>query len=129
MENPLKSYDIKKVIDEGSSAKVFTAHPMSNPSEECAIKVVPLSYSLEFIFNEIYVLKNLKHKNIVDFKESFLRWDGKTREVWIAMEKCARGDVTSRAGKVNQRETARIARDVSKSNYLFLNDIMKLNDI
>ncbi|CAB5382116.1 unnamed protein product [Rhizophagus irregularis] len=112
MENPLKSYDIKKVIDEGSSAKVFTAHPLSNPSEECAIKVVPLSYSLEFIFNEIYVLKNLKHKNIVDFKESFLRWDGKTREVWIAMEKCARGDVTSRAGKVNQREAGRIARDL-----------------
>jgi len=112
MENPLKSYDIKKVIDEGSSAKVFTAHPLSNPSEDCAIKVVPLSYSLEFIFNEIYVLKNLKHKNIVDFKESFLRWDGKTREVWIAMEKCARGDVTSRAGKVNQREVGRIARDL-----------------
>ncbi|GBB94179.1 hypothetical protein RclHR1_02300020 [Rhizophagus clarus] len=112
MENPLKSYDIKKVIDEGSSAKVFTAHPLANPSDECAIKVVPLSYSLEFIFNEIYVLKNLKHKNIVDFKESFLRWDGKTREVWIAMEKCARGDVTSRAGKVNQREVGRIARDL-----------------
>uniref|UniRef100_A0A1D1XL69 Serine/threonine-protein kinase STE20 n=1 Tax=Anthurium amnicola TaxID=1678845 RepID=A0A1D1XL69_9ARAE len=112
MENPLKSYDIKKVIDEGSSAKVYTAHPLSNPSEECAVKVVPLSYSLEFIFNEIYVLKNLKHKNIVDFKESFLRWDGKTREVWIAMEKCARGDVTSRAGKVNQREVGRIAGDL-----------------
>ncbi|RIA90946.1 hypothetical protein C1645_875768, partial [Glomus cerebriforme] len=112
MESPCKSYDIKKVIDEGSSAKVYTAHPLSNPSEECAIKVVPLSYSLEFIFNEIYVLKNLKHKNIVEFKESFLRWDGKTREVWIAMEKCARGDVTSRAGKISQREVGRIAGDL-----------------
>ncbi|CAI2164141.1 5402_t:CDS:2 [Funneliformis geosporum] len=112
VEDPLKTYDIKKVIDEGSSAKVYTAHPLSNPSEECAIKIVPLSYSLEFIFNEIYVLKNLKHKNIVDCKESFLRWDGKTREVWIAMEKCARGDVTSRAGKITQREVGRIAGEL-----------------
>ncbi|CAG8449273.1 12817_t:CDS:10 [Funneliformis caledonium] len=125
VEDPLKTYDIKKVIDEGSSAKVYNAHPLSNPSEECAIKIVPLSYSLEFIFNEIYVLKNLKHKNIVDCKESFLRWDGKTREVWIAMEKCARGDVTNRAGKITQREVGRIAGELlSALKHLHANGVI-----
>ncbi|CAG8475505.1 606_t:CDS:2 [Diversispora eburnea] len=109
-EDPKKFYDIKKVIDEGSSAKVYTAHSLTNPSEECAIKIIPLDYSLEFIFNEIYVLRNFKHKNIVDFKESYLRWNGSsTRDVCIAMEKCVRGDITNRAGKITQREAGRIA--------------------
>ncbi|CAG8689063.1 32122_t:CDS:2 [Gigaspora margarita] len=100
MDNPLKYYDLKQVIDEGSSAKVHTAFPLNSMNEEVAVKIIPLTYSLEFIFNEIYVLKNLKHKNIVDYKQSYLRWDGKIREVWLAMEKCARGDVTNRAGKI-----------------------------
>ncbi|CAH1756718.1 8451_t:CDS:10 [Entrophospora sp. SA101] len=122
-KDPKDFYDLKKVIDEGSSAQVFTAHALGT-NEECAIKVVPLTYSLEFIFNEIFILKNLKHKNIVDFKESFVKWDGKTREVWLAMEKCARGDVTSRAGKVNQREVSRIARDVKALKHLHHNGII-----
>ncbi|CAG8502167.1 16020_t:CDS:10, partial [Acaulospora morrowiae] len=110
--SPQEIYDIKKVIDEGSSAKVYTARPVANRKEELAVKIVPLTYSLEFIFNELYVLKNFKHENIVDFKESYLRWDGKNREVWIAMEKCALGDVTSRAGKISEREVSRIAREL-----------------
>uniref|UniRef100_A0A1D1XP68 Serine/threonine-protein kinase STE20 n=1 Tax=Anthurium amnicola TaxID=1678845 RepID=A0A1D1XP68_9ARAE len=115
-ENPLKRYDVKKMMDEGSSAKVYSARQLgSDNSEERAIKIVPLTYSLEFIFNEIYVLKNLKHENIVDFKESFLKWDGKTREVWLVMEKCVRGDVTSKAGKVSQREVGRIAGELLKA--------------
>nr|CAG8433343.1 7961_t:CDS:2 [Entrophospora candida] len=122
-KDPKDFYDLKKVIDEGSSAQVFTAHALGT-NEECAIKVVPLTYSLEFIFNEIFILKNLKHKNIVDFKESFVKWDGKTREVWLAMEKCARGDVTSRAGKVNQREVSRMARDVKALKHLHHNGII-----
>jgi hypothetical protein len=115
-ENPLKRYDVKKMMDEGSSAKVYSARQLgSDNGEERAIKIVPLTYSLEFIFNEIYVLKNLKHENIVDFKESFLKWDGKTREVWLVMEKCVRGDVTSKAGKVSQREVGRIAGELLKA--------------
>ncbi|CAG8620999.1 3317_t:CDS:2, partial [Acaulospora morrowiae] len=110
--NPQEIFDMKKVIDEGSSAKVYTARPVANRKEELAVKIVPLTYSLEFIFNELYVLKNFKHENIVDFKESYLRWDGKNREVWIAMEKCALGDVTSRAGKISEREVSRIAREL-----------------
>ncbi|CAG8441883.1 677_t:CDS:2 [Acaulospora colombiana] len=110
--NPQNIYDLKKVIDEGSSAKVYTTHRKTNRNEELAIKVVPLTYNLEFIFNELYVLRNFKHEHIVDYKESFLRWDGKNREVWIAMEKCALGDVTSRAGKINEREVSRIAREL-----------------
>ncbi|CAG8496603.1 11765_t:CDS:2 [Ambispora leptoticha] len=109
--SPLNYYELQKYIDEGSSAKVYSATSLKT-REELAIKVVPLTYSLEFIFNEIYVLKNLKHKNVVGFKESFLRWDGKTREIWTVMEKCARGDVTSRAGNISQKEVARIARDI-----------------
>ncbi|CAG8474183.1 23215_t:CDS:2 [Cetraspora pellucida] len=108
MDNPLKFYDLKGVIDEGSSAKVYTAHPLASIEDEVAVKIIPLAYSLEFIFNEIYVLKHLKHKNIVGYKESFLRWDGDIREVWFAMEKCARGDVTNRAGKITPREVSRI---------------------
>ncbi|CAG8460552.1 11842_t:CDS:2 [Dentiscutata erythropus] len=115
MDNPLKFYDLQKVIDEGSSAKVYTAYPLSSINEEVAVKIIPLTYSLEFIFNEIYVLKNLKHKNIVDYKQSYLRWDGKIREVWIAMEKCARGDVTSRAGKITPREVSRVTGELLKA--------------
>ncbi|RIB17444.1 kinase-like domain-containing protein [Gigaspora rosea] len=115
MDNPLKYYDLKQVIDEGSSAKVHTAFPLNSTNEEAAVKIIPLTYSLEFIFNEIYVLKNLKHKNIVDYKQSYLRWDGKIREVWIAMEKCARGDVTNRAGKITPREVSRITGELLKA--------------
>ncbi|KAG9300089.1 hypothetical protein G9A89_018366 [Geosiphon pyriformis] len=114
--DPLKSYNVQKVIDEGSSAKVYNATSLdSNDHKEYAIKIIPLTYSLEFIYNEIFILQNLKHKNVVNFKESFLRWDGKTREIWIVMEKCARGDVTSKAGKVSQKEVSRIARDILSS--------------
>ncbi|CAG8487209.1 7569_t:CDS:2 [Ambispora gerdemannii] len=109
--SPLNHYELQKYIDEGSSAKVYAA-TSRDTREELAIKVIPLTYSLEFIFNEIYVLKNLKHKNVVGYKESFLRWDGKTREIWTVMEKCSRGDVTSRAGNISQKEVARIARDI-----------------
>lgn len=115
MDNPLKYYDLKQVIDEGSSAKVHTAFPLNSMNEEVAVKIIPLTYSLEFIFNEIYVLKNLKHKNIVDYKQSYLRWDGKIREVWLAMEKCARGDVTNRAGKITPREVSRITGELLKA--------------
>ncbi|CAG8799391.1 16284_t:CDS:2, partial [Racocetra persica] len=115
MDNPLKYYDLKGVIDEGSSAKVHTAFPLNSIKDEVAVKIIPLAYSLEFIFNEIYVLKHLKHKNIVAYKESFLRWDGDIREVWIAMEKCARGDVTNRAGKITPREVSRITGELLKA--------------
>jgi p21-activated kinase 1 len=86
----LKYRDLNK-IGQGASGGVFSAY--ENGSDRCvAIKQMNLEQQpkKDLIINEILVMKDSKHKNIVNFMDSFLvRGD-----LWVVMEYMEGGSLT-----------------------------------
>lgn len=78
-------------IGQGASGGVFTAYP---PKEitPVAIKQMNLKQQpkKELIINEILVMKESRHRNIVNFIDSYL-WNG---DLWVVMEYMEGGSLT-----------------------------------
>ncbi|KAG2186127.1 hypothetical protein INT43_002565 [Umbelopsis isabellina] len=78
-------------IGQGASGGVFTAYP---PKEitPVAIKQMNLKQQpkKELIINEILVMKDSRHRNIVNFIDSYL-WNG---DLWVVMEYMEGGSLT-----------------------------------
>ena len=89
--DPTIKYQNLNKIGQGASGGVFTAYEVG--SRKCvAIKQMNLEQQpkKDLIINEILVMKDSKHKNIVNFMDSFLH----ERDLWVVMEYMEGGSLT-----------------------------------
>ena len=87
----MKRYKNLNKIGQGASGGVFTA--TENATNKCvAIKQMNLEQQpkKDLIINEILVMKDSKHKNIVNFMDSYLRGG----DLWVIMEYMEGGSLT-----------------------------------
>lgn len=107
-DDPNMSYSKQKKIGQGASGSVYVAKVKENatsavarsvlesqgPRAQVAIKQMDLAHQprKELIVNEIMVMKDSKHKNIVNFLDAFLR--NNYSELWVVMEYMEGGALT-----------------------------------
>ncbi len=107
-ENPVDSYSKQKKIGQGASGSVYVARVKESatsqiarelyrthgPKGQVAIKQMDLRNQprKELIVNEIIVMKDSKHPNIVNFLDSFLQ--EQSNELWVVMEFMEGGALT-----------------------------------
>ncbi|KAG8627806.1 hypothetical protein KVT40_003679 [Elsinoe batatas] len=130
-ERPLDSYNKQKKIGQGASGSVYVARiresatsPMARqllrengPRAQVAIKQMDLRNQprKELIVNEIIVMKDSKHPNIVNFLDSFLQEE--SNELWVVMEFMEGGaltDVIDNNPSIGEDQIATICLEVCK---------------
>jgi p21-activated kinase 1 len=104
-------YNLNK-IGQGASGGVFTAY--ERPNNNCvAIKQMNLDLQpkKDLIINEILVMKDSKHKNIVNFLESYLHG----LDLWVVMEYMEGGSLTDVVtfNIMSEAQIAAVCREVS----------------
>lgn len=89
--DPKKKYTKFEKIGQGASGVVYTAIEIAT-GNEVAIKQMNLSQQpkKELIINEILVMRENKHPNIVNYVDSYLV----SEELWVVMEFLAGGSLT-----------------------------------
>ncbi|KAJ1964886.1 hypothetical protein GGI12_001147 [Dipsacomyces acuminosporus] len=89
--DPMLLYRNFVKIGQGASGGVFTAQPVGSPNI-VAIKQMNLEKQpkKDLIINEILVMRESKHKNIVNFIDSFLN----RGDLWVVMEYMEGGSLT-----------------------------------
>jgi hypothetical protein len=129
-DNPLESYLKQKKIGQGASGSVYVARVRENapspvareiyrthgPRGQVAIKQMDLRNQprKELIVNEIIVMKDSKHPNIVNFLDSFLQ--EQNQELWVVMEFMEGGaltDVIENNPVITEDQIATISLEVS----------------
>lgn len=110
--NPTTKYHHFDKIGQGASGGVFKAYEVG--SRRCvAIKQMNLEQQpkKDLIINEILVMKDSKHKNIVNFTDSFLH-DG---DLWVVMEYMEGGSLTDVVtfNVMSEGQIAAVCREVS----------------
>lgn len=130
-ERPLDSYNKQKKIGQGASGSVYVARvresatsPIAKnilreagPRAQVAIKQMDLRNQprKELIVNEIIVMKDSKHPNIVNFLDAFLQEE--SSELWVVMEFMEGGaltDVIDNNTHITEDQIATICYEVSK---------------
>ena len=128
---PHDSYNKQKKIGQGASGSVYVARVRETakskiaqdimkqygPKAQVAIKQMDLRSQprKELIVNEIIVMKESKHDNIVNFLDAFLQEE--TFELWVVMEFMEGGaltDVIDNNQSINEDQIATICFEVSK---------------
>ncbi|KAL1408404.1 hypothetical protein Q8F55_005216 [Vanrija albida] len=91
-DDPSTMYSKIKKVGQGASGMVYVAKTLSN-GKKVAIKQMDLAQQprKELIVNEIIVMKESQHPNVVNFLESFLV---KSTELWVVMEYMEGGALT-----------------------------------
>ncbi|KAK3716831.1 Protein kinase [Vermiconidia calcicola] len=131
VSNPLDSYNKQKKIGQGASGSVYVARIRENaPSKtaqdlikvygsrtQVAIKQMDLRSQprKELIVNEIIVMKESRHDNIVNFLDAFLQED--TFELWVVMEFMEGGaltDVIDNNATITEDQIATICLETCK---------------
>lgn len=129
LSNPLESYNKQKKIGQGASGSVYVARirenapsrtaqdimRMNGPRAQVAIKQMDLRSQprKELIVNEIIVMKESRHENIVNFLDAFLQED--TFELWVVMEFMEGGaltDVIDNNASITEDQIATICYEV-----------------
>jgi p21-activated kinase 1 len=110
--DPTLKYSNLSKIGQGASGGVFTA--FESGSKRCvAIKQMNLEQQpkKDLIINEIIVMKDSKHKNIVNFIDSYLH-DG---DLWVVMEYMQGGSLTDVVtfNVMSEGQIAAVCREVS----------------
>lgn len=106
-DDPNLSYSKQKKIGQGASGSVYVAKiketaqgiareilRQQGARAQVAIKQMDLAHQprKELIVNEIMVMKDSKHRNIVNFVDAFLR--NNNQELWVVMEYMEGGALT-----------------------------------
>lgn len=91
-DDPNQLYSKIKKVGQGASGSVYVAKTLST-GQRVAIKTMDLSHQprKELIVNEILVMKESQHPNIVNFLESYLV---RNNELWVIMEFMEGGALT-----------------------------------
>ena len=109
--DPMKRYKNLNKIGQGASGGVFTAYEVT--TNRCvAIKQMNLEQQpkKDLIINEILVMKDSKHKNIVNFMDSYLRHG----DLWVIMEYMEGGSLTDVVtfNMMSEGQIAAVCREV-----------------
>lgn len=109
--DPMKKYKNLNKIGQGASGGVFTAYEVA--TNRCvAIKQMNLEQQpkKDLIINEIIVMKESKHKNIVNFMDSYLRQG----DLWVIMEYMEGGSLTDVVtfNMMSEGQIAAVCREV-----------------
>jgi p21-activated kinase 1 len=110
--DPTQLYHSLNKIGQGASGGVYTAYETG--TNNCvAIKQMNLDLQpkKDLIINEILVMKDSKHKNIVNFLESFLHG----LDLWVVMEYMEGGSLTDVVtfNIMSEGQIAAVCREVS----------------
>lgn len=110
--DPMKRYKNLNKIGQGASGGVYTAYEVG--TNKCvAIKQMNLEQQpkKDLIINEILVMKDSKHKNIVNFMDSYLRGG----DLWVIMEYMEGGSLTDVVtfNLMSEGQIAAVCREVS----------------
>lgn len=138
-DDPSMSYTKQKKIGQGASGSVYVAKVRNDaispvarevlrtqgPKAQVAIKQMDLAHQprKELIVNEIIVMKDSKHRNIVNFLDAFLR--NNSSELWVVMEFMEGGALTdvidaNQGGGITEEQIACICREVRPAFNTFL---------
>lgn len=128
-EDPNLSYSKQKKIGQGASGSVYVAKikdtavgmarevlRQQGPRAQVAIKQMDLAHQprKELIVSEIMVMKDSRHKNIVNFLDAFLR--NNNAELWVVMEYMEGGaltDVIDNNPSISEEQISTICHEVS----------------
>nr|XP_042898261.1 serine/threonine-protein kinase Pak [Parasteatoda tepidariorum] len=123
-DDPNKKYQKLEKIGQGASGTVYTAKEKST-SLEVAIKQMNLANQpkKELIINEILVMREKKHPNIVNYLDSFLICD----ELWVIMEYLPGGSLTDVVTEtcMDEGQIAAVCQEVLKAlEFLHKNQVI-----
>lgn len=106
-QDPNTLYSKIKKVGQGASGNVYVAKTLAT-GQRVAIKTMDLAQQprKELIVNEILVMKESQHPNIVNFLESYLV---KNNELWVIMEYMEGGALTDIIDNNNVLEEDQIA--------------------
>ncbi|CAG0896041.1 unnamed protein product [Darwinula stevensoni] len=109
--DPKRKYTKLEKIGQGASGEVFTALE-SATAQEVAIKQMNLSQQpkKELIINEILVMRENKHPNVVNYLDSYLVGE----ELWVIMEYLPGGSLTEVVTEtcMDEGQIAAVCREV-----------------
>lgn len=129
-DDPNLSYSKQKKIGQGASGSVYVAKiketaqgiarevlRQQGPRAQVAIKQMDLAHQprKELIVNEIMVMKDSRHKNIVNFLDAFLR--NNNSELWVVMEYMEGGaltDVIDNNPSISEEQIATICHETCR---------------
>ncbi|KFB42365.1 AGAP001790-PA-like protein [Anopheles sinensis] len=113
LNDPLQRYEKTVEVGKGASGVVFIALDR-NTGQKVAIKTIDMKNqsSKESILNEINVLKDFNHKNLVNFLEAYYLED--VDQLWVILEYMDGGPLTDVVTEtvMKDRQIAAVCREV-----------------
>ncbi|KAG2217624.1 hypothetical protein INT45_008077, partial [Circinella minor] len=123
--DPRELYQDMIKIGQGASGGVFTAHRAGKKEIPVAIKQMNVDQQpkKELIINEIIVMKQSMHPNIVNYMDSYL-WKG---DLWVIMEYMEGGSLTDvvTCNMMTEGQIAAVCQEVLKGlHHLHMNGVI-----